>query len=238
MSPSLEKLIEQAAEALRRELGANLYSCCLYGSAVRGNYIEGQSDINLLISVGASTPDAHEKIARAIGNEAVIDPFVISQPALARTVRAFASKFASIQRNYRVIYGADPFAGLKIEPRHERFLCEQALRNLQLRMTFAFITRERNKSYRRFLARSVTPLFVQFSEALRLEGVAVPKEFEARIPLFEKQFNIDGMILRELLALKARPDERRRDTDADLHERVVPVVDSVLSWVVKHWEDE
>ena len=49
MSPLLEKLVEQAARGLGEAVGENLYSYCLCGSAVRGNFIEGQSDINLLI---------------------------------------------------------------------------------------------------------------------------------------------------------------------------------------------
>src|SRR5260370_35798563 len=169
MSPSVEKLIEQAAQALREQLGANLNSCCLYGSAVRGNFIEGQSDLNLLIVVAGSYPAAHEAICRAIGHESFIDPFIIGRAALTNTARTFASKFASIKRNCRVICGTDPLAELEIDPAQERFLCEQALRNLQLRLTYAFVTRQREKLYNRFLVRTVTPLFVQLSEILRLE---------------------------------------------------------------------
>jgi predicted nucleotidyltransferase len=238
MSLSREKLVEQAAQALREQLGENLHSCCLYGSAVRGNFIEGQSDINLLIVLGVSNPSAHEAIAKAIGVETVIDPFIIGHAALARSVRAFASKFVSIKRNYRVIYGADPLADLQIDPAQERFLCEQAMRNLQLRMTYAFVTRERNHSYRRFLIRSVTPVFVQLSEVLRLGGITIPNDFDARIAIFEEQFKINGNALRELLRLKTAPGQQSKGSDQYWHEQLFPIVDSVVGWVDSHWRDK
>jgi predicted nucleotidyltransferase len=235
--PSVEKLVAKLAEDLRQELGPNLSSCCLYGSAVRGNFVEGQSDINLLIVLGTSDPAAHAAVSRAIGNEALVDPFIVDRDGFARTARSFAAKFASIKANYRVIQGSDPLAGLEIDPTQERFLCEQALRNLQLRLTYAFVTRERSKAYRRFLIRSVTPIFVRFSEVLRLEGTSVPTDFEARIPLFEEQFKTPGVVMRDLLTLKTAPDSAPKESDEWWHERVFPAVNAVVGWVQNHWRD-
>jgi len=235
MSPTFEKAIEQATQALREELQENLYSCCLYGSAVRGNFIEGQSDINLLIIVGLSQPTVHEAIARAIGKNIQIDPLVIGRQALEGSARVFATKFAGIKRNYRVLCGADPLADLVTDLAQERFLCEQAIRNLQLRMTYAFVIRQRGKSYRRFLIRAVTPLFVQFSEVLRLDGVNVPKDFGARIPIFENHFNLKGDVLREMLTLKSEGERHPNAPDEDWHRKLYPVVDAVVNWVGDNW---
>jgi len=222
-------------QALLKELGPDLYSCCLYGSAVRGNFIEGISDINLLIVLNDSSPKAHEAVAKAIGTERQIDPFILGRSGFERSAKAFASKFASIKRNYRVVHGVDPLADLTIDPALERFLCEQALRNLRLRTVYAFVTRARTKTYQRFLERSVTPLFVQVSEVLRLEGVTVPKEFAARIPLMEQQFHIEGDVLRDLLSRKEHPEDRRIDKDELWHEHYFPVIDTVVKWVEARW---
>jgi hypothetical protein len=238
MTTRLEPLLDKAISALRERLGANLYSCCLYGSAVRGNFIDGISDINLLIILNESNPAAHQAVSDAIGAEGQIDPFILGRAGFERSARAFASKFASIKRNYRVLHGADPLAELRIDPELERFLCEQALRNLRLRLVFAFVTRHRNKTYQRFITRSVTPLFVQFSEALRLQGTTVPKEFEPRIPLLEKQFGIDGAVLRDLLALKQDSQRLAENELVAWHQRLFPVVDTVVKWVEANWTDQ
>ncbi len=231
----LQDILDQTVGALRRELGDNLHSCCVYGSAVRGNAIEGVSDINLLIILNESSTAAHQAIARTIGGEPKIDPFVLGRRGFDRSVRAFAPKFASIHRNYRVLHGADPLAHLQVDTSLEKFLCEQALRNLRLRLVHSFVTRQQHQAYDRYVQRNITAMFVQFSEVLRLEGVAIPAPFEARIPVLEREFNVDGQALRDLLALRQSP---RRLTEAETikwHERIFPVMDTVLAWIETKW---
>jgi hypothetical protein len=235
VNPKLQEALDAAVGALRTELGEALYSCCVYGSAVRGNVIEGVSDINLLIVVNESTSAAHEAIARAIGGQPLIDPFVLGRRGLERSFRAFAPKFASIQRNYRVLHGADPLADLQIDTALERFLCEQAIRNLRLRLVYAFVTRQRNKAYDRFVVGNVTAMFVHFSEVLRLNGTTIPADFEARIPVLEKEFKVDGQTLRDLLALKRKPQRFSEAEAAEWHQKLFPLVDAVLVWIETHW---
>lgn len=221
--------------ALRAELGENLYSCCLYGSAVRGNSIEGVSDLNLLIVLKVSNRAAQDGVARAIGANPRIDPFVLGLPGLARSVRAFAPKFSSIKHNYRVLHGADPLAEITLDPGLERFLCEQALRNLRLRLAYAYVTRARTKSYPRFLTLSITPTFLRLTEVIRLSDDEVPREFPARIPIFEKALGIDGAILGDLLELKRDPTVFSRHEDGVWHERLFAVLDQALAWIEQNW---
>ena len=238
MNPKVAATLEQAVGALRSELGENLFSCCVYGSAVRGNAIEGVSDVNLLIVLNQSNSTVHQAVARAIGGLPQIDPFVLVKRGFERSVRAFAPKFASIKRNYRVLHGADPLAIMSVDAGLEKFLCEQAVRNLRLRLVYSFVTRAQHKAYDRFVVRHITPLFVQSSEVLRLSGVNIPAAFEERIPVLEKEFSIAGQVLRDLLVLKKEP-VRFSDADSVVwHERLFPVVDSVLVWIESHWQTQ
>ena len=227
--------LDQAVAALHAELGDNLYSCCVYGSAVRGNAIEGVSDINLLIVLNQSNGSAHEAIARAIGADPLLDPFVLARRGMARSLRAFAPKFASIRRNYRVLFGADPLMDAPADAALEKFLCEQAIRNVRLRLVYSFVTRRQHKAYDKFVLRNITGFFVQFSEVLRLSGVTVPAAFEARVPVLEKEFQIDGQVLRDLLALKQKPRRFSESETLEWHERLFPVVDAVLGWIERQW---
>lgn len=233
MTQNLEAVLDHAVRFLKDELDQNLHSCCVYGSAVRGNFIEGVSDINLLIILNQSDPAAHERLARLIDAHPQIDPFILGRSGFERSARAFASKFSNIRRNYRVLCGADVLAALQIDPALERFLCEQALRNFRLRLVFAFVTRNRSKSFDKFLLKSITPLFVQISEVMRLNGVDVPKEFGSRIDLMEKEFRIEGSIMRDLLVLKKSPGKL---TDLlGWHERLLPVLNAVIGWIESKW---
>ena len=235
MNPKLETKLDQAVRALRAELGENLFSCCVYGSSVRGNAIEGVSDINLLLVLNRSDSGSHQAIARAIGGLPQIDPFVLARRGFERSVRAFAPKFSSIRRHYRVLHGADPLAGMEVEAGLERFLCEQAVRNLRLRLVHSFVMRSQLKSYDRFVVRNSAPLFVLCSEVLRLAGLDIPTAFEARIPVFEKEFKLEGQVLRDLLALKNKP-VRFSDAEAKAwHDRLFPALDAVIVWIESHW---
>ncbi len=94
MNPKLQATLDQAVSASRRELAENLYSCCVYGSAVRGNVVEGVSEINLLIVLNQFDSKAHRAIARVVGLLPRIDPFVLAKRGFERGVRAFVPKFA------------------------------------------------------------------------------------------------------------------------------------------------
>jgi hypothetical protein len=75
------------------------------------------------------------------------------------------------------------------------------------------------------------------SEALRLNGATVPTLFEARIPMMEKEFNINGQTLRELVALKKAP---ARFSDAEAvtwHEKIFPLADAVVGWMEAQWQN-
>ncbi|HEX4349425.1 MAG TPA: hypothetical protein VH251_03520 [Verrucomicrobiae bacterium] len=235
MTTKIEETLEKAVSVLRAELGDNLFSCCVYGSAVRGNSIEGVSDINLLILLNQSNATAHEAIARALGGQPLIDPFVLTRHGFERSERAFATKFASIKRNYRVLHGADPLADLKVDPALEKFLCEQAIRNLRLRLVHSFVTRQRHKAYDKFVINNITAMFVQFSEALRLNGVSVPSAFEPRVPILEKEFKVDSQVLRDLLTLKKSPKKFSEADAVNWHERLFPVLDAAVNWIETSW---
>ncbi len=238
MSPECESLTTTVVAALREKLGANLYSCCVYGSAVRENWIEGVSDLNLLIVLDESTPAAHDCVAEVLRKHPLVDPFILGRSGMERSVRAFAAKFSNIRRQYKVLHGADPLADVKFDRALERFLSEQAIRNLRLRWVYAFVTRSKNKPYERFLVAHVTTLFVQFSQVIRLNGGAPSKDFEGRIGNFEAEFKLDGSVLRELLALKGKPHVLSDSEAVALHSRAFPVVDSVVRWMEANWPNE
>jgi predicted nucleotidyltransferase len=237
MITNIDTIVEHAVDSLRQALGGNLYSCCVYGSAVRGNMIVGLSDINLLIVLNESSPEAHKKVEAALRKYPKVDPFILGRRGFERSVRAFSPKFSSIQQHYRILHGADPLAGIKPDPKLEKFLCEQALRNLRLRMVFSFVTRHVNRDYNGFLMRNVTTVFVQLSEAARLQGLVLPDDFAMQIPVFEKEFNLDAGVLRDLLALKKSPHPFADTEQVTWHERLFPVVDGMLMWMETNWKD-
>lgn len=236
MSIPADPLVAKTVAALQERLKDNLYSCCLYGSWVRGNAIVGKSDINLLIVLNESTPAAHALLSQVFAGESRLDPFILGRNGFERSLRAFAAKFGSIRRNYRVLHGADVLAQVQVDAILERFLCEQSLRNLRLRLVQAFVMRSRTRPYDRYLARCVTPFFVGASDALRLNGVSLPQDFAARIPMMEAEFKIDGQVLRDLLKFKAAPRKLQAEEALSWHERFFPLVEAAVRWIEGKWK--
>ena len=238
------EVLNAAVDGLKSQLGDNLYACVVYGSAVRGDFVPVASDINLLIVLNESTPQAHADIAGVAGGKLRIDPFVIGRPGMERSLHAFAMKFLSIQRDYEVLHGVDPLAGFEINAEHQRFLCEQQLRNVRLRLVRAFIVfGGQRRRYRAFLRQWIPTVFVDVSEALRLADIEIPHDFADRVPVIASEFEVDASVLKDLLVLKeSRP---RRWTDGisaekvrDLHSRTFNLLTSVIQWMETRWPED
>jgi hypothetical protein len=236
LPPGIQAALDAATAALTKTLGENLQSLLLYGSAVRGNLQAGVSDLNLLILLQESTPDAHAAIAEAIRGPVRIEPFILGRALLARSIQAFAVKFLSIRRNYRVLHGADPFADLVIDETLAKFLCEQAVRNLRLRCVRAFVVLGQDPPrYTAFLAKMASAIFTDLAEGLRRVGTDVPRSYEERIPLFEKTFGADASALRDLLALKASARTLPAGETKEFHSRLFKLLDAAVRWMEAQW---
>ena len=238
LQPEVRKVLEPILDRLRTSLGSNLHACALYGSAVRGNFVPGVSDINLLIVLGKSNPEAHVAISQAIRGKDRVEPFVLGQRGFLRSVRAFAPKFLSIRRNYRVLHGTDPLEEIRIDAALERFLCEQALRNLRLRLVHAFLVFGENRErYGRYLINVAPALLTSLSEVLRLEGREVPKGFPDRIPVLEATFDADGSGLRDLLRLREKPRRLSTAEVERLHRSLFSILDRAVTWLESRWSE-
>ena len=217
-------------DKLAGELGADLHALILYGSAVRGGFSQSVSDINVLIVLRESTPAAHLKLRTALNEEPRIQTLIVGLPDLERTMRVFGLKFLSIGRSYRVLHGADVLANFHLDPQLHRDQAEEALRNLQLRMTRAFVLfGADHKRYSAYLLRSFPSIMVNVSEALRLRGVELPLEFAGRLPLLQQYLGGDAMALSELLALRKTPREISSDEAVSLHSRILALLTAALS---------
>lgn len=236
LPPETQQALDGAAAALKKTLGANLHSLVLYGSAVRGNLVPKISDLNLLILLEESTPDAHAAIADAIRGPVRIEPFILGRALLARSIQSFAVKFLSIRRNYRVLHGADPFADLAIDETLARFLCEQAVRNLRLRCTRAFVVIGHDRlRYSTFLSRTSSAFFTDLAEGLRRVGTDVPRAFEERLPLFQKAFGADASVLRDILELKSSGRTLSPGEVKEFHSRLFKLLDGAVRWMEAQW---
>lgn len=231
-----QKTLDRAVSQLRERLGDRLESLVLYGGAVRSGG-ESTFDLNLLVLLSESRPEEHAIVGEVIrGSKPPIEPFILGRPGFERSARCFAVKLLSIGRHYRVLHGSDPLAALTIPAELRRFLAEQSLRNLRLRLAHLFATRgDAPRAYTHWLVESTAAIFTDLCEPLRLEGGSVPDEFAERVPALETFYAASAGALLELLALRARPRRISRGELAELHAGVFGVLDAAVRWIEAHW---
>lgn len=230
-------IVESCSAALKTHLGENLKCCLIYGSMVRGQFIEDQSDINLLILLKESTFQAHQVIGQIIRSHSPINPFIIGEKGLDRTMKVFGLKFSSIRRNYKVLSGEDPFVDFTVASGLDRFLCEQSLRNLQLRHTHFFtMSGHDRKRYSKYLIEVSSSVLTDVSEVARLNGAQLPQNFKDRISILEANLNFNCNALSELLLLK---ENSKTLTEAEVLEfqgKISQVLGNAIFWIEKNWE--
>ncbi len=228
--------IDQIGNNLQKLLHDNLYSCILYGSTVRGNVIAGKSDINLLIVLNQSTPDAHFAIANCLTSKIKIDPFIIGRPGMKRSFEVFGLKFRSIKRHYKILHGADPIKDFSVNDAQVKYLCEQGLRNLRLRCIHNYIAnRQHLPRYNHYIFNLHIIIFTYVSEILRLNNIDVPDNLEQRITLIKDFFKIDVSILVLLSAIHNNSKSIKENDIPEIHRGIFSFLHAIVTWIEDAW---
>lgn len=169
---------EKFAGRLAEAYGAELRSVVLYGSAARGDYRPGVSDLNLLVIVGTADAAALRRgstLARewaAAGNP---PPLLLGEAEWRDSADVFPIEYSDIRDAHIVLHGADPLEGMRIRWEDLRLQCEHELKSKQIRLREHFLlAAEGSDEVGRLLMQALPTFLTLFRTALRLAGDAVP----------------------------------------------------------------
>jgi hypothetical protein len=154
-------------------IGDDLSAAVLFGSAAEGK-LRATSDVNLLIVLKQFVPEEIEALGpamrsahAAIGLNCML--LLDSEIQIASSV--FAVKFSDIARRRAVIYGKDPFEGMKLSREALVSRLRQVLLNQTLRLRAAFAMRSNSGVLlTSLLADSAGPLRTCAAALLELQG--------------------------------------------------------------------
>lgn len=113
---AVQRAVTGFVETLATGLGANLQAVLVYGSAVRGPWRPGRSDVNLLVVVedaGVETL-ASVKAATRRHRRAPLTPVVVTRDDLLAAAVAAPAILWDIRQHHHLAYGADPLAELTL----------------------------------------------------------------------------------------------------------------------------
>ncbi len=133
----VRKKLDELTKALEDALGDGLAGLLVHGSAARGEYREGQSDVDLMLVLTDASRERLEAIENALvlaRYAAKIEAMILTVDEIPRAADVFPLLYDDIRRCHVLLAGTDPFSSLTISDRHRRLRVEQELREAQIRM--------------------------------------------------------------------------------------------------------
>ena len=176
MSDPISEAVDPLLVAADAALG-NGYSAVLYGSAARGDYVPGASDINLLLVLDDVGPAALRALGPAFlewRTRTPEPPLLVSREEWARATDVFPIEITDMQSAHRLLRGADPLTGLSVSRADLRRALESELRGKLLRLRQGYTLLAERPADLGTLARSSVPTaLVLFRCLLTLTGETV-----------------------------------------------------------------
>ena len=124
-------LAQQAAADYQVCYGAELLSLIVYGSAAGDEFDPKSSDINLLIvlkNVGLELLGKSRPIQEKWRKKRFARPLFMDREYIERSLDSFPIEFLNMKESYKVLYGEDVLAGLRIDPSDLRLQIEREMK--------------------------------------------------------------------------------------------------------------
>ena len=216
MAPSewvIEGLPEESQEQLRGYVkdvratyGDELDGILLYGSAVRGEFLPGRSNFNIVLLLKSYAGELLKKysaVHRRWAKEQVVVPLFLTQQDLQAAALVFPLEYLEIQEQHRVLWGQDPFVGFKVDQRHLASQVLQGVRGNLLRMRQRYVEGGGSEdAITILLPLSVTALLPSLRGLQRVLGLPVLSQGEAVLSAVASHLGLDGTGLHDALLLK------------------------------------
>jgi predicted nucleotidyltransferase len=137
LAPAINERLDELTKTLVELCGTSLVGLVVHGSAVRGGWSDGTSDVDLIIVLA----DDSEALLAAIGPalelarfSARIEAMILTKDEIDRSADCFPLLYGDIARTSVTLVGTNPFEGLSISQEHIRLRVEQELREIRIRM--------------------------------------------------------------------------------------------------------
>ncbi|HEX8721062.1 MAG TPA: hypothetical protein VF736_10560 [Pyrinomonadaceae bacterium] len=204
---------------LKATHGDNLASVVLYGSAASGDFVQLESDYNLLIALHRITPD-DLKLAQPpmrewqrLGHPM---PVYFTFSELRDAADVFPIEFRQMERARVVLYGRDPFETLRLSDKNLRHQTEYELRSKLIQLRRLYIPASSSAGrLRDLMTDSLSSFAALFSPVLLLHGQEPPVLRHDIVRATARLLGLDGGVFERVFALRGdgarAPGEREAD---------------------------
>lgn len=178
-------ILDDLVRRLREAHGDALRCVALYGSAARGGseHIAKKSDYNVLVIVSTLTMESLRReapVAREWHDAGNPPPLTLALSEWHRCADIYPMEYADILQYHRVLHGALPLDGIRIDPQHLRLQLESEAMGklLRLRHLILLAGDDRN-AQREIMEGSISTVLTLFRAYARLHEATPPAESEA-----------------------------------------------------------
>ena len=137
-----QKLLQTYVKQVKGVFGDQLEGMLLYGSAVRGEFLPGRSNLNILLLVSSydsAVLKQYSALHRQWGKEQIVVPLFLTEEELRMSAAVFPLEFLEIQEQHRVLGGRDPFIGFHVKTDRLREAVVQGLTSNLLRLRQRYV---------------------------------------------------------------------------------------------------
>jgi predicted nucleotidyltransferase len=195
LPPMARPPLQALKDGLEKAAGANLAALLVYGSAVRGGWVAGESDLDVIVVLhDTGLPQLHAiseplLLARYAGR---VEAMVLKADNIHRASDVFPLLYDDVRQRHTLLSGRDLFAGLTISDVHRRLRIEQELREARIRMRRAVVDAlGAEGTISGAVARKVKQIRGPLHALLQLKGIAADDRLEAVLGAAGKAYGVD-----------------------------------------------
>jgi hypothetical protein len=171
------RLADEFVTGLKRDLGERMRSAALFGSAARDEWVEGVSDVNVLVlvdNIDAQLLARGSAVARGSVKRSVM-PLLMELEEWRRAGDVFSIELADMKDAHVPLFGDDPVAHYSADTGNLRLQAERELRAKLLHLHAGMLLAGDDRKRLGSLFMHALPSFTTYMRAaLRLAGQPVP----------------------------------------------------------------
>ncbi|HUE96721.1 MAG TPA: nucleotidyltransferase domain-containing protein [Longimicrobiaceae bacterium] len=226
---------EEFVSELEEQLQGRLVSAVIYGSAARGEYRPGASDINLLAILSKLDAGVLRAVAGPtrgwLGNGNP-PPLLMSEAEWRSSADVFPIEYSDIRDAHVRVAGSDPFEGIRIDRKHLRLQLEHELRSNKIQLREGLIVAgDAEEEVAALLVRSLSTFFALFRGLLRLSGDPVPAGTDELVEAVAAKVGFSAAPVLTVLAAKQAGREAGIAIGGETAAGYLDVVERTARWL-------
>jgi hypothetical protein len=220
---------------LQEDLGDDLLSLCVVGSALTADFHPKRSDINTVLLVRRRSHQLLQQLAgygKSMGKRKLRAPILMTPQYIQQSLDVFGVEFLDFQLNHALIYGTDPFTELSFHKRDIRLQCERQFKAALIKLRQGYISAlAKPKLIAGLLLECVSELTVLLRALLWLADTDRPREALATLEIAAEKYEFDSQKISSLVKLKQQHAQPQADQVETLFENIYQIIDHLAQKV-------